>query len=275
METLECLASLLASSYTALYVILVDNGSTDGTLEAIRTRFPTIETIPLGENLGFARACNIGIRRALDLGAAYVLLLNNDTTVDPEMVAHLIQAGENFPRAGMLAPLIYYTEENDRIWSSGFSCHPITLGTHPIRPPYDHLPYEVDFLVGCGLLVKRPVFDTLGLFDERFFMYYEDLDLCLRARRQGYQLLTVPRARMWHKVSASVGGEGSPFEAYYKAQSSVLFYAKHTHPVLRPTILIYRTGSAIRKIASALLTGRLTIVQPYLQGLAKGIQLTK
>ncbi|MFQ5856006.1 MAG: glycosyltransferase family 2 protein, partial [Anaerolineae bacterium] len=275
-DTLACLASLQVVSYRNLDVVLVDNGSTDGTVEAVRRQFPEVEILENTSNLGYAAGCNRALRRFLSGESDYVLLLNNDTVVAPDMVDRLVETALTYPDVGMLGPTVWYYDDPGRLWSAGQRCRPITLsGQPPHVDPQVETPYEVDYLFGCGLLLKRQLLEDVGLFDERFFMYYEDQDLCLRARRHGHRLMVVPAAKMWHKVSASTGGSGTPLNKYHLARSSVLFYAKHTPRPLQPLVALYRLGSAVRTIARAWRDRRPAVVKAYLQGLADGIRLLR
>jgi len=131
---------------------------------------------------------------------------------------------------------------------------------------------ERSVLVGCGLLIRRDLLERVGLFDERFFMYYEDLDLCLRARRAGYRLLLVPSAKMWHKVAVSSGGRDSPGERYHMARSSVLFFRKHARSWQVPFIAPYRTASAVKTVTRLLLRRRPDSARAYLRGLRDGLR---
>jgi len=259
----------------AVDVILVDNGSTDGTARAVEAWFPDTEILSLPDNLGFAAGCNVGLRRALESGADYVLLVNNAAVVAPDMLEPLVSVAETRPDAGLLGPVIYYFDRPDGVWSAGYRQRPVTLSAQPpAGRPEDGRPYEVDRLYGAGLLIRRAVLDDVGLFDERFFMYYEDADLCRRVQEAGYRLLVIPAARMWHKVSASTG-EGSPAQKYHLARGSVLFFAKHTPLPLLPVIIVYRLGVALKQIALAARRRRWRVISAYLRGLWDGLRLLR
>jgi len=277
---LECLASLHAAQQPgrlveAFDVILVDNGSTDNSVEAVKAKFPDTEILALAENRGFAAGCNVGLRRALEAGADYVLLVNNDATVAPDMLVRLIEVAERRGDAGLLGPVVYRFDEPDRVWSAGYRERPITLSAQPPAGQSNgDAPYEVDRLYGAGLLIRRSVLEEVGLFDERFFMYYEDADLCRRVQEAGYRLLVVPAARMWHKVSASTG-EGSPSQQYHLARGSVLFFARHTPLPLLPVIIVYRLGVAAKKLVLAAQRRRWDVMSAYLRGLVDGVRLLR
>lgn len=286
-DTLACLASLAATSYAAQHapdawrVILVDNGSADGTVSAVRSRFPATDVVALPANGGFAVGCNVGLRRALAGGADYVLLANNDTVVAPDMVEQLVRVAEREPGVGLLSPVIFYHDQPARTWSAGYRQRAVTLsaqppdgapGGWPNRGPDAGAPYAVDRVYGCGLLIRRSVLEEVGLFDERFFMYYEDADFCRRAQAAGYRLLVVPAARMWHKVAASTGA-GSSLQKYYLARSGVLFFAKHTPWYLGPVVVAYRLGVALKQIGLAARRGRWDVAAAYVRGLRDGVRM--
>lgn len=273
-DTLGCLESLTRVDYPNLRLLVVDNGSSDGTPEAVSCQFPDVGLIVNDRNLGFAAGCNVGIRYALDRGADHVLLLNNDTLVDPAVVDHLVSLAG--PDVGMVAPKIYYAAEPTRLWSIGGMRHPLTIektgdacGQVDAGQWEDVL--ERDYFVGCVLLISRRLLTEVGLFDERFFMYYEDSDLSLRARRAGFRLLLSPQAKVWHKVAVSSGGSDSPNERYLMARSSVLFFCKHVRGLRWLIVLPYRTGSAVKTMLRLLWNGRGQSAWAYLRGLRDGL----
>lgn len=203
--TRPCLESLLSAGYPELEVVLVDNGSPDGSGERLRRAFPDVSYVQTGENLGFTGGNNRGFRRALASGADYVLALNNDTVVEPGAVGRLVRTAEEGERVGGVCPTITYHVDPDRIWYGGgaFSRHK-GLGVHwdqgrPAALHDDLEPREVTFLTGCALLLPAPVLDECGGFAPEFFIYAEDAELSLRLRRAGYRLIHEPRARIQHK----------------------------------------------------------------------------
>jgi|YNPNPStandDraft_1061719.scaffolds.fasta_scaffold03351_8 GT2 family glycosyltransferase len=273
-DTLTCLESVTRLDYPNLRLLLVDNGSSDGTVEAAARQFPDIEIIANESNLGFAAGCNVGLRHALKQGADYVFLLNNDTLVDPAALTHMMALAG--PDVGMVAPKIYYAGDSTRIWSVGGRCHPLTLEKTGDRRgcidtgQWDEV-QERDYLVGCALLLSRRLLMEVGLFDERFFMYYEDSDLSLRARSAGFRLLLSPEARVWHKVALSSGGSNSPSERYWMARSSVLFFHKHVRGLRWLIVFPYRVGSAIKTIFRLIWHGQDRSAWFYLCGLYDGL----
>jgi hypothetical protein len=272
-DTLACLDSLFRSTYRPLRVLVCDNGSTDGTPNAVRSSYPQAEVLDLGRNLGFAAGANAGLRHALAAGAEHVLLLNNDTTVDAGMIGALVDAAS--PDVAVVAPLVYYAGAPDVIWSSGGIRNRWTLEqSGDLRGRRDPggwpVALERDFVTGCAMLIARAALADVGLFDERFFMYYEDNDWCLRARAAGYRILLVPAARMWHRVATSSGGLGSPAERYAMARSSVQFFRKHVSGVRWAIVAPYRLGSATKTTARLLWRRRPESAAAYWRGLRDG-----
>ena len=269
-ETLACLETLAAQTFPRLRLLVVDNGSTDDSAARIRAAFPQVEVLTNRRNLGFAAGANVGLRRALAAGADLVFLVNNDTLIDAPAVEHLV--AHMRPEVGIAAPLIYYADEPERIWSAGGQVRRLLLEKYDDRQGQVDWggwtgPLERDFVTGCGVMLSRRLLERVGLFDERFFMYYEDSDLCLRARRAGFRILVVPQARMWHKVARSSGGRDSANERYWMARSSVLFFRKHARGGQWAAILPWRLGSALR---TTWRLGRREACAAYWHGLRDG-----
>jgi hypothetical protein len=232
--TLDCLASLAEMTYPAdrLDLIVVDNGSADGTAEAIRDQFPQVVVLENEENLGFAAGNNVGIRHAMEHGADYVMLLNNDTVVDPHMLTYLIDVAESDPEIGVVGPKMLYFDPPDVIWCAGNSIEwergaaLVRLQAEERDTGADEALAEVDYVTGCGVCLRREVIEQVGMLDPRFFIYYEESDWCLRASKAGWRVLYVPQARLWHKVSAAMG-VASPATDYYMKRNVLLFITKH------------------------------------------------
>ena len=227
-DTLECLESLASLDYPAYEVVVVDNGSTDGSPDAIRERFTDVTVVENGENLGFTGGNNVGLRRALEQGADYALLLNNDTEVAPDFVRLLVRAAEADAGIGVAGPTIYYYDQPETVWSAGGGIDwrrgktwMVGLGTRDVGQSGESL-REVDFVSGCALLVKRAVLDSVGLLDDRFFAYYEETEWCVRALRAGFRIVHVPGAKVWHKINPG-GRTNSPMVHYYLTRNRLLF----------------------------------------------------
>jgi len=203
--TRPCLESLRASGYPELRIVLVDNGSADGSGERLRRAFPDVCHLQTGDNLGFTGGNNAGFRRALEGGTDYVLALNNDTIVEEGAPERMVRTAESEERLGGLCPTITYHVDPGRIWYGGGAFSRLKgLGVHweqgrPVAPHDDLEPREVTFLTGCAMLLPAEVLRRVGGFAEDFFIYAEDAELSLRLRRSGYRLVHEPRARIRHK----------------------------------------------------------------------------
>lgn len=273
-DTLECLDSLARSDYDPLQVVLVDNGSSDGTAQEVTQRHTGVRILHNESNRGFAAAMNQGIREGLARGAEYLLLLNNDTLVAADMIRQMM-AYATQPQVGIVVPKILYHDRPDRIWSVGARLHAWTLEkSGEARGQRDSGRWgkvlERDQVTACALLLSRELVERIGLLDERFFVYYDDADLSLRARRAGYRILLVPQARVWHKAAATSGGVDTPQERYWMARSSVLFFRKHAHGWQWLLIAPYRLGSALKTTLRLVLHGRWPSLLAYWGGLRDG-----
>lgn len=232
-DTLECLASLERVRWDPLTTIVVDNGSTDGTSEAVGERFPAATLIRSEENLGFAEGNNVGIRAALEAGADYVLILNNDTIADEGLVEALVAEAERRPDAGALCPMIRYVDPPDLIWYAGarFDPRAVHNGRHTGYGERDtgqyHAVREIGRATGAAMLVPRRVIDELGCFDSPLFIQVEDVEWSLRMRAAGYRILFVPGSVLWHHVAVASGGERAPETAYYEMRNTLVVCARH------------------------------------------------
>jgi GT2 family glycosyltransferase len=226
-DTLACLESLRQLDYPNYEVVVVDNGSSDGSVEAVRAAFVDVTVLEVGENLGFAEGNNVGLRHALTHGADYVLLLNNDTEVSPDCISLLVGAVEATPQAGVAGPTIYYFDRREIIWSAGGAIDWRRGDSHMMgldeldKGQYDAI-REVDFVTGCALLIRRDVIEDVGMLDTRFFMYYEETEWCVRAARARYKILHVPQAHVWHKIVPAQQAM-SPRIQYYMTRNRLLF----------------------------------------------------
>lgn len=275
-DTLEFLASCNQLTEPDTRVLVVDNGSSDGSPQEIARHYPQTIQITNDRNLGFAAGVNVGIRHALAQGADWVFLANNDTRLAPDALTIVVEAA-NKTGAALAAPAIFYASDPQRIWSAGGWRNRLTLEIAGNRcgQMEDVLgdePFEVDFVTACGMLIRRDCLGSVGLFDERFFMYYEDSDYCLRSRRAGYRAIVAPRARMWHKVAVSSGGSDSPGERYGMALSSVRFFRKHIRGWRWLVVAPYRAASALKTVIRLANAGRSQSALAYWRGLRDGMR---
>jgi hypothetical protein len=233
-DTLACLDSLQAGTYLHHSIIVLDNASNDGSAAAIRAAHPQIEVLALRENKGYAGNNNVGIAAALNRGADWVFVLNEDTIVAPNCIADLVAAAEREPRTGVVGPLVFHHDEPQLIQSAGgrigrdwsawhIAQNEAFIGQF-VRPT------PVDWISGCAILVKRAVIEQVGMLDERFFYYWEETEWCLRIRRAGWQILHVPAAQLWHK-GVQRDYRPKPSVAYYDTRNHLLMMAKHRAPL--------------------------------------------
>ncbi len=272
-DTLACLASLarLATPGLTHGIVLVDNASTDGTVAAVRGAWPRLQIVALTRNVGFAAAVNRGLDWALAAAADWVLVLNNDTVLDPRLLVTLVAAGEADPTVGLVTPTVYYFDRPAEVWPSAGWRRGLTLAAFDTTAaPPTQAPYEVDWATGCCLLVRRAVWDTVGRLDERYHFYYEDHDFCLRTRAAGWRILHVPRARAWHRVSASTG-QGTPLQMYLLGRASVAFFARYGRGPQALWLAPYRAGSLARTLATTAFRGRPEAGLAYARGVWTGM----
>lgn len=234
-DTLNCLSSLESSDYpkNALSVIVVDNGSTDGGSNAIRTAFPEVALLQNDENKGFAEGNNVGARFALKEEADFVFFLNNDTIVQQNTISELVKAFDRHANAGIVSPKIYFDYKGKKsIWFAGGDIDWANIyGKHigvneQDRGQYDE-EKQTEFCTGCAMMVKREVLEEVGFFDGRFFAYYEDSDLSVRAKKAGFELWYIPRTTLFHKNAQSGGGTGNIIQNYFIPRNRLLFAFKH------------------------------------------------
>lgn len=279
-DTLECLNSLknlIIPDGVKVVTFVVDNASMDGTVEAIKNVFTQVRLIQNENNLGFAGGNNVGITAALKTGADFIWLLNNDTTVDKNSLKNLSILVKNSEKA-IIGTKIYFAKgyefHKDRykqselgrvLWYAGgkidwkniYASH---RGVDEVdRGQYDH-PEETLFVTGCSMLVSKEVFSELGMLDERYYMYLEDVDFCLRAKARGFKLWYQPSAAIWHKNAGSTAMPGNPLQQYYLTRNRFLFgmtYAplRAKIALLRESLRLFISGAPIQKraISDALL----------------------
>jgi len=274
-DTLACVDSLLKAGATAAQVLVVDNGSSDGSPQALRERFgPDLRVIVSEQNLGFAGGANLGIHYALDRGAEWIFILNNDTVVDSAVFVEWERAARNNPGYAIISPLILYYSDPARIWYLGDRTVLTSLITYELgRKQLDRGQFAplvpVDFVCGCGMFVRRSVFEQVGLFDTGFFMYAEEIDFCQRARTAGFRLACATRARMWHKVSLSADRD-RPLTRYLRIRNQILFYRRYASRLQAPTLFAFTFTRALRIALGDLIGRQPRLIAPLVRGWADG-----
>ena len=273
-KTLACLTTVAALDYPAVRVLLVDNGSAPPLAEAVAARFPAVEMLRLPDNLGFAGGYNAGLRQAMTADSPYFLLLNNDTLLEQDVLTHLVTELEAAPTVGLATAKIYYAAAPDCIWTVGANLNVFLdlkdSGQNQIDAGQWAAPRDVDFAPFCAILIRRAVIESVGLLDEAFFLYYEDMDYCRRARAAGWRIRLAPEAHVYHDVSASSGGRDSPMERYYMAESGGRYFRKHGRGPRLLLIVPFRLLSALKMTARLLLAGKREALRAYWRGLRAG-----
>jgi GT2 family glycosyltransferase len=231
-ETSRCLEHLRALRPGPARVHVVDNGSTDGSAERIARERPDVRLHRHAENRGFAGGANAGVRAALAEGAGAVLLLNNDARVEPASLGALVEATARHPAAGLFGPKIFRDRAAKRLWCCGvvFRFGPnlaVLRGFDEIDAGRYDREEEAPSLTGCGLLVRREVFEAIGALDEGYFAYVEDADFCARANAAGFRCVYVPTSIVEHPGGGSSGGGYAPGRKYLTAHGAARFLRRH------------------------------------------------
>ena len=270
-DTIECLHSLEHVTYAPFTVLYVDNGSEMSACQQVLQHAPHCGVLRLDPNAGVAGGLNAGIRHAFTHGADYVIILNNDTTVDPGFAAPLVEAALAHPGAGMLVPKIYYYDHPDTIWSAGsvFRRFPPVVTMRKTRQPDDgrfDQPCDLDYATFCVIMFSRAMIERAGLLDPDYHFLYEDYDLCLRSREAGFGIRYVPSAHVWHKISKTTGA-GTPNPKFWHTYG-------RSESIFRRKFRRYRwlTGwtHALYIVARFVFEGNGYGVTPYIQGWRQG-----
>ena len=283
-DTLECLSSIrkLRSTNYKLQVIVVDNGSTDNSRTLLRKE-KKITLLENKKNLGYAGGNNVGIRYAVENGADFILLLNNDTTVSESFLNKFLDAAESHKEGGVFSPKIYFAkgyeyhkedyhpnELGKVIWYAGGiidwkNVLGSNYGVDDVDVGQYHVIRKIDFATGACVFLRREVIETIGYLNERYFLYLEDVDYSIRARQAGWKILFVPDSHIWHKVSQS-SGIGGASNDYYITRNRLLFGL--TYAPIRSKIAL------LRESIKLLLAGRpwqkKGVIDFYKQSFGKG-----
>lgn len=255
----EMIDSLMKISYPEVEIIVVDNGSFVGNIEEVLLKYPTVKLIKSIVNLGFAGGNNLGIRQA---NGDFILLLNNDTEVDPGFLEPLVKKCLNDPKIGIVSPKIYYFHTPGMLQYTGFS-DISTLTTRSFGRGYykkDEGQFEEDketfFGHGSAMLVPRKVIEEVGMMAEVFFLYYEEMDWCKRIRNAGYKIFYVHNSVVYHKESVTTGKD-SPNKTYYLNRARILYMRRNVHGIKALMAFTYQACVAVPKnMAVFLLKGK-------------------
>lgn len=273
-DTLELLDSLtsLSKKDFEFETIVVDNASSDESVKVVKKRFPHVTLLANSDNLGFAEGNNVGIRYGLKSGADFFFLLNNDTLVAKDTLSKLIDVAISEKKGGIFGPKIYFSKGAEThkeeyrgdelgkvIWYAGGKLDwDNVVASHRGVDEVDRGQYEelvkTTFVSGCAMLIRREVFEVVGLFDKKLFLYYEDVDLCMRARKKGYEVYYVPTSYVWHKNAGSSGGSGSDLHVYYMTRNRLLIGMRFSPwktrlALMREALVVLMQGNGTQKQA--------------------------
>lgn len=231
-DTLECLASVESLSYPNFQVVVVDNCSNDGSVAAIHAAFPQFLVLVNNKNLGYAGGNNVGIRHALENNAEFILVLNNDTIVSPELISQLLLGATQYPKAGILGARLLYHDRPDIVWFDNAKWnaslnHFEYPGQNENVSSLGVSDHDTDYVCGAALFIRSVAVQQIGLMDERYYLVWEEVDWCYRAREAGWQCIVIPQALVWHKVGSSFGGEASPLRTYFSIRNALLWYGRY------------------------------------------------
>lgn len=251
-DTVACVGSLLAQDYPSLYILVVDNASSDESVQSIRAAFPSLEILQTGKNRGFASGCNTGVRVARERGAKFVWLLNNDTSAPPDTLSKLVSAASD-PAIGMVGTVLLYMKNPCQVqaWGGGSVRRWMGFVRH-FREPATMGPNT--FLTFASVLIRSELFETVGLLDEGFFMYFEDSDMCFRARATGWKIAVAPDTAVLHTEGGSAGQRKSARVDRIVTASGLRFLGRHGRPreLARVLFVLSRVG---RRVLRADLAG--------------------
>lgn len=233
-DTDACLTSLLESDYKDFRIVLLNHSLDADSSLLFQRKYPQIQVVSLAENLGYAGNNNIGINAALDQGAEWIFVLNNDTVLDRSCLSSLMNVGNNSPMVGILGPMVYHFNEPGVIQSAGGLLGKYWQSVHVGMNENDRGQYstvrQVDWVSGCAILVRRSLVEQVGALDPDYFLYWEETEWCIRARRAGWKILHVPNAKLWHK-GVKRNYQPRPYVTYYMTRNYLRTLAKHNAPL--------------------------------------------
>lgn len=274
---LDCVASLLEQGLAPADVIFVDNASSDGSLELVRERHPDLVVLVNEANLGFGHGVNRGIEHALAAGADAVLLVNNDVVLPAGCADTLVEALSTDDSLGLVGPRVLDRSDPSRVWCAGGTVTyrqnlSVLLGHGEADGPRFQERRAVDYLAGCAMLVRREVFERIGLFDGAYFAYHEDVDFCMSAREAGFGVQLVGDASALHAPHHSTGGGYSPGRKYMMGVNTVWFLRRHGSPARWLSFLLFDVLTLVPLFALAIFDGRLPGVKAKARGTWDGLR---
>jgi len=276
--TLACVQALQEMAYPGLDILVIDNGSGDNSVKQLQDELPTeVMLLCLPKNIGFAAGNNVGLRQAISQNYPYALLINNDAFATPDMLRELLKG--TAPDIALLSPKIFYAADRERVWFAGGQMNSYTLdmqktGRGELDGAMWQTSRDVDYLLGTCLLVNLSAVEQVGLLDEIFFMYFEDLDWSLRLRQAGMRLRLVASAHLYHAIAVSGGGLESPTRRYFLARSGVIFWRRYLSQGNALAIISLRITSASKNTLQLLAHQNIAALKAYWRGLKNGWQIS-
>ncbi len=266
-KTRRCLISLRSSSYKNSHVLLVTNGSPEGDSSLLATEFPEVELLNLDRNYGFAGGCNRGMEKALANQADFIWLLNNDAIARPESIEHLVKAALSNPEAGALGAIVLEghssTAEEAGLGEINFNKAKTYLRKTSLvkaraqtSSKLEQGGYSCAWLSGSNLLLRSNALKKIGLFDERYYLYFEDVELCKRLTDAGFKCLLVPGSTIEHEGNASTQGGLSLWRSYYHSRHRLLFFMQYCSPSQRPLALLAIWGHFLKHCLTLPMRGK-------------------
>jgi len=228
-----CLTSVLAMDYPNFRVLVVDNGSEDDSVAIVKRQFPSVAVLELGRNLGYSGGFSRGLECAHSQRAAYFLVMNNDTVIDPRALSALVETAGVSPRAGFVSGKVYFFDEPDVLQTVGKKEDPILWNGDHIgagerdKGQYDEVA-ERPFLDDIFTLVSAEMYEEIGGYNRQLFLQCEEFDWQARAKRRGWRFYYTPEAKLWHRVSMSMGGKGNPVGRYFDTRSAMVVMAAYS-----------------------------------------------
>jgi len=274
-HTLECLNSLIDAGAILEQMIVVDNASQDQSVEKLKEKYgKSLTIVALDENKGYPYGLNKGIPVAFEKGAEWLLLMNNDVVVDEDFLVELRKATIDCPDAGLIGPAILYYDNPEIIWYVGSKIIPGTLiGVRSFRGRKyctDIQRYvSIDFVHGCTMMVHKKVIDQIGLFDDSDLIYGDDADFSYRARLAGFKMIAATRAKMWHKISLTMG-KVKPNTRYLRTRNTIAFYKKYTSGLKQLIMFVFTVVKGFITIIKDFFVGHLFLIRPLILGIIDG-----
>lgn len=272
-DTMECIDSIRKSSYQNYELLIVDNSSTDNSYAILKRQFSNIKIIKNKINSGYAGGNNRGIKYAINKKAEYIFIINPDSIISETCINELVNKMSEDNSIGMASPKIYYYDKSNIIWYAGsnidwkrgltphIGCNEKDLGQYDLNT-------YTDRVSGCAVMIKAEILNRTGLFDERYFLYFEETDLSLRFRHYGYKMAYVATAKCWHKISKTTGGYYGSIYQYYMTRNNLLFMKIHCKKKFNEFFVhsIIRSIISILKILKNSKLNKFSIIKSILNG---------